>query len=126
MTGLLLFCAFMAVVYVPFLDFLRKPVESDTEVWLGLPLHGVWAKATEPLHMAIYGAGAWGFWKMRRWMHPWAAVYSASVAIGMLIWAATDPRDVPRLQLLGVGAAGFALFGGLTVALWRARERFSS
>src|SRR5262245_8318768 len=122
MTALLVFCAYMTVVYVPF-DLFWKPGEADTEVWLGIPLHGWWAKATEPLHWAIYAAGSWGFWKMRRWMHPWAAVYTGSVALGMLVWGATDPRGA---QALAVGAAGLVLFSGLAVALWRARDRFTT
>ena len=121
MTALLVFCAYMTFVYVPF-DLFWKPVEADTEVWLGLELHGKWAKATEPLHWAIYAAGTWGFWKMRRWMHPWAAVYTASVALGMLVWSATDPRS-PSPWL---GLVPFAAFGALAVALWRARARFAT
>jgi len=119
MTGLLGFCAFMALVYVPY-DFFVKPVDRDQEVWAGFMLTGWAAKATEPLHFAIYAAGAWGFWKMRAWMHPWAAVYSASVALGMLIWGgrSADPKA------LYVGLAGFVPFAALTRALWRARSRF--
>jgi hypothetical protein len=120
MTGLLAFCAYMAFLYEPF-DLFWKPVETDTEVWLGIPLHGVWAKATEPLHWAIYAAGTWGFWKMRRWLHPWAALYTASVAIGMLVWAIGDERAGLR-----VGLPAFAAFAALAVALWRARSRFTS
>ena len=30
-----------------------------------LALTGWWAKATEPVHWLIYGAGAYGFWKMK-------------------------------------------------------------
>jgi hypothetical protein len=122
MTALLAFCAYMTVAYVPF-DLFWKPVETDTEVWLGIPLHGWWAKATEPLHWAIYAAGTWGFWKMRSWMHPWAAVYTASVAVGMLVWGATDPRGG---QALAAGALGAVLFGVLAVALWRTRIRFAT
>ena len=120
MTGLLAFCAYMTFAYVPF-DLFWKPVETDTEVWLGIPLHGVWAKATEPLHWAIYAAGTWGFWKMRAWMHPWAALYTGSIAIGMLVWAVGDERAGLR-----VGLPAFALFAALAVALWRARGRFST
>ena len=122
MTALLVFCAFMAVVYVPF-DLFWKPVAADTEVWVGIPLHGWWAKATEPLHLAIYAAGAFGFWKMRAWMHPWAAVYTASVAIGMVVWGITDPRGS---KALAIAAPGALLFGALTVALWQARLRFAT
>jgi len=121
MTALLSFCAYMTFAYVPF-DLFWKPVASDTEVWLGFPLHGWWAKATEPLHWAIYAAGTFGFWKMRRWLHPWAALYTASVAIGMLVWGATDSHA----HALAVGAAGAVFFAGVAVALWRARERFVS
>ena len=66
------------------------------------------AKLTEPLHWAIYAAGAYGFLRMRPWMHPWAAVYTAQIAIGMLIW--------PLLYVGGVRGAsssravGFAAF----------------
>lgn len=121
MTGLLAFCAYMTFLYEPF-DLFWKPVETDTEVWLGVPLHGVWAKATEPLHWAIYAAGAFGFWKMRAWLHPWAALYTASIAIGMLIWGIRDERG----SALWVGLAGFAPFAFLAIALWRARSRFDT
>jgi hypothetical protein len=121
MTGLLGFCAFMTVAYEPF-DLFWKPVERDQEVWLGFMLTGWAAKATEPLHWALYAAGAWGFWKMRSWMHPWAAVYCASVALGMLIWGARDARA----QSLWVGLAGFVPFAVLSIALWRARSQFNT
>ena len=121
MTGLLVFCALMALAYEPF-DLFWKPVERDQEVWLGFMLTGWAAKATEPVHWAIYAAGTWGFWKMRAWMHPWAAVYSASVALGMVIWGARDLRP----HSLWVGLAGFASFAALTAALWRARSQFNT
>ena len=81
---LLGFCLFMALVYMPF-DLFLKPVAEDQEVWFGFMLTGWAAKATEPLHWAIYAAGAVGFWKMRSWMWPWAAVYALQVAIGMVL-----------------------------------------
>jgi hypothetical protein len=121
MTGLLGFCAFMAFAYLPW-DMFWKPVASDQEVWLGFALSGWAAKATEPLHWAIYGAGTYGFWKMRVWMHPWAAVYTASIAIGMLIWGARDAHA----SALYVGLCGFVAFAALTIALWRARPRFNT
>jgi len=121
MNGLLGFCLFMTFVYLPF-DLFWKPVAQDQEVWLGFALEGWAAKATEPLHWAIYAAGAWGFWKMRPWLHPWAALYTGSVAVGMLVWSLRDPRGPGLL----VGLVPFAAFGALAVALWRARERFSA
>jgi hypothetical protein len=113
------FCLYMTFVYVPF-DLFWKPVEHDVEVWFGFALHGWWAKATAPLHWAIYAGGAYGFWKMKRWLHPWAALYVAQVAIGMLVWAWLDER-APAV----FGFVAFAAFGALAVALWRARERFA-
>jgi hypothetical protein len=66
------FCVYMTFLYMPF-DFFLKPVQVDHEIWFGIALTGWWAKATEPLHWLIYGAGAFGFWKMRSWMWPWPA-----------------------------------------------------
>jgi len=41
--------------------------------------------ATKPLHWLIYGAGAFGFWKMRPWMWPWAADCSGANAASISI-----------------------------------------
>jgi hypothetical protein len=119
MTGLLGFCLFMTFVYLPF-DLFWKPVARDQEVWLGFVLEGWAAKATEPLHWAIYAAGAYGLWKMRPWLHPWAALYTASIAIGMLVWSVRDPRGPGLL----VGLVPCAAFAALAIALWRGRGRF--
>ena len=113
---LLGFCLFMALVYMPF-DLFLKPVAEDQEVWFGFMLTGWAAKATEPLHWAIYAAGAVGFWKMRSWMWPWAAVYALQVAIGMAVWSA-------RRGSLVAGVVSFAVFLVPTIALYRARGRF--
>ncbi len=118
MNALMLFCMYM-LVYVPW-DLIAKPLDEDVEVWFGFALHDWAAKVTEPVHFAIYAAGAWGFWKMRRWMWPWAAVYAAQVAIGMAVWAwLNTPQPWVGLLLLGV-------FGVPTVALWRARPLFAT
>jgi O-antigen ligase len=113
------FCLYMTFIYLPY-DLFWKPVAEDQEVWFGILLEGWAAKLTAPLHWAIYAAGAYGFWKMSRWMWPWAAVYVAQVAIGMFVWSLTDARG---------GGAVFAVIAGAvfaipTVALWRARDRF--
>lgn len=121
MNALMVFCAFMALVYVPW-DFFAKPVALDEEVWLGIRLHGWLAKLTEPVRWWIYAALAFGFWRMRPWMWPWAAVYTAQVAVAMFVW-----------NLLYVDSRWNALFGALaampfaalTFALWRARARFA-
>jgi hypothetical protein len=115
------FCLYMTFVYMPF-DMFLKPVAEDEEVWFGFTLHGWWAKATEPLHWLIYGAGAYGFWRMRPWMWPWAAVYAAQVAIAMFVFNIVDPRGG---GLLAAAVAG-AVFLIPTVALWRARGRFGN
>ncbi len=113
------YCAYMTVIYVPF-DLFFKPVAADEEVWFGFVLHGWWAKATEPLHWLIYGAGTYGFWRMARWMWPWAAVYVGQVALSMLVWNLVDPRGGGWL----VGTIATAVFLVPTIALWRARPRF--
>lgn len=119
MNALMLFCAYMALIYVPW-DFLLKPVAEDEEVWFGILLTGWWAKATEPLHLAIYAAGAWGFWHQRSWMHPWAALYTGQIAIGMFVWSLLDARG-PGLVAGLVSALPFVV---LAVFLWRARPHF--
>ncbi len=119
MNALFGFCLYMTFIYMPF-DFFWKSVESDDEVWFGVRLHGWHAKLTEPLHWLIYAAGAYGFWRMRAWMWPWAAVYVAQIALGMLVWNLLDPRGAGWLG--GGIAAGVFLIP--TIALWRARPRF--
>ena len=121
MNALLVFCIYMTFIYMPF-DMFVKPVAVDDEVWFGLRMHGWAAKATEPLHWAIYAAGAYGFWKMRRWMWPWAALYVAQICIGMLVWNVLDERG--RGVIAGVVAA--AVFAIPMVALWRSRPVFST
>lgn len=113
------FCLYMTFVYLPF-DLFLKPVADDREVWFGLALSGWWAKVTEPLHWVIYALGAWGFWGMRRWMWPWASLYTAQIAIGMLVWNVMDPRG--RGLPGGVIVAAFFMIP--VVALWRARPLF--
>lgn len=120
MNALLLFSAYMAIVYVPW-DFFGKPLAADEEVWFGYRFTGWAAKAAEIPHWFVYAAGAYGFWRMRAWMWPWAAAYVGQVAIAMLVW--------PILYRGGwtgyaMGGASFLVFGALTVALWRARDRF--
>ena len=119
MNAIFVFCLYMTFVYMPF-DLFWKPVARDVEVWFGFALHGWWAKVTEPLHWAIYAAGAYGFWKMKRWLHPWAALYVAQVAVGMLVWSVLDERATALS-----GAVVFALFAALAVVLWRARDQFN-
>jgi len=117
---LLLFCAFMTFVYMPW-DFFSKPVAVDEEAWLGVVLRGPAAKLTEPIHWAIYAAGMYGLWRMRPWMWPWAAVYSGTVTFGMFVWPLVYVGGVRGVVLAVVCPLPFAL---LTRALWRAAEWF--
>ena len=118
MNALFAFCLYMTFIYMPF-DFFLKPTAEDREVWFGVALTGFWAKATEPFHWAIYALGAWGFWGMRPWMWPWAAVYATQIAVGTVIWNYVDPRGNG-----GLGAVVGAAFLIPTIALWRSRSTF--
>lgn len=123
MNALMVFCAYMAFVYVPW-DFFWKPAARDEEVWFGIMFTGAWAKLTEPFHWAVYAAGAYGFYHMRSWMHPWAAVYVAQIAVGMLVWSlAYGPSGFGGLI---VGLVSFAAFWALTMLVWRSRPLFET
>jgi len=116
MTLIMIFCFYMAAIYVPW-DFLFKPVSEDQEVWFGILFTGWWAKATEPLHFAVYAAGAWGFLQMKTWMHPWAALYVLQIAVGMFIWNVLDESGSGLVGGL-ISALPFIL---LVAMLWRAK-----
>ena len=119
MNVLMLFCAYMTFVYMPF-DLFFKAVDKDEEIWFGFMLHGWWAKATEPLHWFIYGAGTYGFLKMKTWMFPWAALYAFQVAIAMLVWSFLYGGG--NLVFGGVAAMPFVILG---VMLLKARSKFN-
>lgn len=106
---------------MPF-DMFFKPVAEDQEVWFGIVLTGWAAKATEPLHWAIYGAGAWGFLKMRKWLWPWASLYVCQIAISMVVWSILDERG----RGIEAGLIAATPFVILAVALWRSRHRFDN
>ena len=114
------FCIYMTIIYMPF-DFFYKPVEHDEEVWFGITLYGWYAKLTEPLHWIIYGFGAYGFWKMKSWMWPWASVYLLQVVIAMFFWNQLDPRGGGLMP----GLVSAAIFCLPLVAMVMTREKFS-
>ncbi len=120
MSALMLFCAFMAFLYLPW-DFFWKPVAVDEEVWFGIMFTGWAAKVAEPFHWVVYAAGAYGFYRMRPWMWPWAAVYVAQIAVGMLVWSVVERAGAAGWTMGMVSAAAFT---GLAALLWRARPRF--
>jgi uncharacterized protein len=120
MNGMLLFCAYMALVYVPW-DLFMKPVALDEEVWFGIRFHGWAAKLLAIPHWAVYAAGMVGFWSLHRWMHPWAAAYAAQMTIAMVVWPLVYVESDWRY--VNAVAAG-AVFGWVTFVLWRARGVF--
>jgi short-subunit dehydrogenase len=122
MNAIMVFCGYMAFVYVPW-DFLVKPAAVDEEVWFGIRFHGAAAKLLEIPHWAIYAAGAYGFRKMRPWLWPWASVYTAQVALGMLVWNGVYVGGFIGLVL---GVVSFLPFLGLAWALWEARSLFEA
>jgi short-subunit dehydrogenase len=122
MNALMVFCGYMAFVYVPW-DFLLKPAAVDEEVWFGIRFHGAAAKLLAVPHWAIYAAGAYGFRKMRPWLWPWASVYTAQVALGMLVWNGVYVGGFIGLVL---GVVSFLPFLGLAWALWEARPLFEA
>jgi len=123
MNALMVFSAYMAIIYVPW-DFFFKPVAVDEEVWFGLMFHGWAAKLAEPFHWAVYAAGAYGFRHMKSWMWPWAAVYVGQVALGMLVWNLFYGVSGFGGFVVAVGA--FLAFGALALALWRAQPLFDA
>jgi hypothetical protein len=118
MTALLLLCALQVFILLPGELFFR-PLAEDQEVWFGYVLTGWAAKLTNPIHWLIYAFGMVGFYRMRPWMHPWAALYTTQVAIATFIWCLRD-ESVP---LVGAVVSLVAMLG-LAWLLWRSKERF--
>jgi hypothetical protein len=118
---LFFFCLYMAVVHTP-LDLFFKPVGSDEEVWFGVVFRGWAAKILAIPHWIIYGLGAYGFWRMRPWMWPWAAVYTAQVALAFLVWGIVHFDGLGVLLALISPVPFLALAG----ALFFERERFEA
>jgi len=99
-TALAAFCA-ATVVFLAVRD-LTIPAVRDTDVCLGFEVHGWVARLTAPLHWALYALGAWGYWRCRPWVWPWASVYAFHVAVSHLVWNLTSPAG-----------------GGWTAGLWQ-------
>jgi hypothetical protein len=99
-TALAAFCA-GTVVFLAARDLL-VPEVRDVEVWLGFELRGGLAWATAPLHWGVFALGAWGFWRLRPWIWPWASVYAFQIAVGHLVWNLNSPSG-----------------GGLSTGLWQ-------
>ena len=117
MSLLFYFCLYMAFIYLPF-DFFLKPVADDEEIWFGFTLTGWWAKATEPLHWLIYGLGAYGFWRMKAWMWPWASIYVAQIVIAMFVWNILKDNNLTAAFISAL------IFCIPMIALWRSKDKF--
>jgi uncharacterized membrane protein (DUF2068 family) len=122
------FCLYMTFIYMPFDIFIKIFTQTPSqweEIWFGYTLRGWEAKATEPVHWLIYGAGAYGFWKMKSWMWPWAAVYCFQVVIAMAVFTLLK-GPVEFDGRLAAAAVAAAIFMVPTVALWRAKALFKA
>jgi hypothetical protein len=119
MSLLFYFCCYMAFIYMPF-DLFFKPVAQDHEIWFGFSLTGWWAKATEPVHWFVYGAGVYGFRHMRSWMWPWTAIYAAQVFIAMIVWNLVNTEGGGIVASIVAGAISALPM----IALWRAKNLF--
>ncbi len=120
MNATMIFCAYMAFVYMPW-DIFVKPVAEDEEVWFGLLFHGGWAKLLALPHWFVYAAGVYGFRRRRPWMGFWSAAYTAQVAFGMYLWTALETGGFSGIF---VGIFPALPFVGLTYAFWNARDHF--
>jgi hypothetical protein len=120
MSATLIFCAFMAFVYMPW-DLFVKPVADDEEVWFGILFTGLWAKAMAIPHWFVYAAAVYGFRRRRPWMAFWAPAYTAQVTLGIYVWTALETGG---LSGLFVGLFPALPFAGLTYAFWTVRDHF--
>jgi len=120
MSATMVFCAFMAFVYMPW-DIFVKPVSEDQEVWFGILFEGFWAKVFAIPHWFVYAAGVYGFRRRRPWMAFWAPAYVAQVAFGMYIWTAVQTGGFSGIFVGLFPALPFIL---LTYAFWNSRDYF--
>ena len=121
MSATMVFCAFMAFIYMPW-DIFWKPVAEDQEVWFGILFTGFWAKVLALPHWFIYCAAVYGFRRRRPWMAFWAAAYTAQVAFGIYLWTAIETGGFSGII---VGLFPAIPFIGLTYAFWNSRDYFS-
>ena len=121
MNAVLLFCAYMTFIYLPW-DLFVKPVSQDQEVWFGLLFTSWPAKIGGVLHWIVYGAGTWGLLRMKKWMHPWAAIYILQIAFSMLVytWLSVESRGFL------IGGVVSLLFVALAAAFWFKRNLFDN
>ena len=121
MSATMIFCAFMAFVYMPW-DLFMKPMAEDQEVWFGILFHGFWAKVFAIPHWFVYAAAVYGFRRRRPWMSFWAPAYVAQVAFGMYLWTAIQTGG---LSGIFVGLFPALPFLALAYAFWNSRDYFA-
>ncbi|MDG2303266.1 MAG: hypothetical protein P8R42_01220 [Candidatus Binatia bacterium] len=111
MTGMATLCA-VAVVVLLVRD-LFIPSTRDVEIWFGFEIHGGWARATAPIHWAIFAFGAWGFWTSRPWIVPLAAYYTFYGAFSHIVWSEVSPHGngiaIGLIQAAAISAFGILL-----------------
>ncbi len=120
MNLIMLFSAYMVIIYTPF-DVGLKPIAEDEDVWFGYTFTGVAAKVGGLLHTIVYGALAWGLWKMRPWAWWLGSLYLTQVALAMFLWPLFNDRG----GILTAAIAG-GLFAIPAVAFWMARDQFGA
>ncbi len=119
MQGLFVFCLYMTFIYLPW-DIFIKPLAEDQEVWFGILFTGWAAKFGALLHWFVYGAGSYGYWKMKSWMRIGSVLYLLQIAIGMFVWSMLDERGGGLLFALGPAT----FFAALAFLSWRAKAHF--
>ncbi|MFP6654975.1 MAG: SDR family NAD(P)-dependent oxidoreductase [Myxococcota bacterium] len=121
MSATMVFCAFMAFVYMPW-DIFLKPMARDSEVWFGILFQGFWAKVFAIPHWFVYAAGVYGFRRRRPWMAFWAPAYIAQVAFSIVVWTVFETGGFSGIF---VGLIAASPFLGLAYAFWNARDYFA-
>ena len=120
LNAVLLFCLFMTFLYSPF-DVVLKPLAEDEDVWFGYLFFGWAAKVGGLVHWVVYGALAWGIWKMAPWAWLLGSLYATQVALAMFLW--------PILQTGVDSWPGALVAGGLfalpAIAFWRSKALFA-
>ena len=101
---------------------LTLPHVAEVEVWLGFELRGTWARATAPIHWAIYATAGLAFARDRDWVWRAAIPWSIYIAFSHLVWNLTSRSGGgPVLGLLHL--ALFLVPTALLVVLHRVRNR---
>lgn len=122
MNAVMVFSAWMTFIYMPW-DIFIKPAASDQEVWFGIMFTGGWAKLMAFPHWFVYGAAVYGFRRRRSWMGVAGTLYTAQVAIGMLIWPIFQYGSLMGWVMGFIASIPFVI---LTLAFWNSREHFSA